>query len=470
MSQKKRANGNKPEKGEKQEREAHRYKNRGLGKAAPGFHGTPQDTQPKARQQEQNTYGHPDIPTNLTEVIKWLYDRFPGRLKKVAGWVVVIAILAYGCCKIWPHIEWRVRRIQFYVTIVNTSDGRVSVSKDGRFSVYEGRGAANSPPFDDYLFAISCSEPKTVGSDSVDLQPGDMRRVLLQLNKTKDLWRIYKNGNAYLDLRFFTRGREPAPVSGIPFNAGTLRISEPVRFLELVDDDTLWESLPIRACFSVLEDRVDPEYRAEIERIIELLKRGGGQRRQWFKIIAREKFEELRKEFTKYEERHQKNLPALPVGNDLAARRRDRMVAVHVAIGYDHKDSSRKLIVHLTDVKDKIDETWPEDYGITLDWAVIDDILDTVREVTVQKYPVQGRIRAVDGDPSIRRYAWLTVGSWMGVREGMKFDVLSPGTNSPIGEVKVTLVHPGKGASGVLTKEDVPGLVKENYRVRSQEK
>lgn len=169
-----------------------------------------------------------------------------------------------------------------------------------------------------------------------------------------------------------------------------------------------------------------------------------------------------------HEERRQKNLHALPVGEDRAARHWDRMVVIRIDIGCDHNDSPKKLIVHLTDFKNKIDKTWPEDYGTTLDWSVIDDILETVRDVTVQKYPVQGRIRAVDGDPMVRRYAWLSVGSWMGVREGMIFDVLSPGTNSPIGEVEVTLVHPGKGASGVLT-EDVPGLVKENFRVRSQE-
>jgi hypothetical protein len=467
MARKKRSSKNKPEKGEKQQGEAYRSKTRGLGEVAPRLHGTTQDTQSKARQQEHWTPRSPDIPTNLTEVIKWLFNKFPGRLKKVAGWVVAITTLTYGCCMIWPHIEWRIRSIQFYVTIVNTSDGSVSVSKEGRFSVYEGRGAADSPPFEDYLFEISCSEPKTVGSDFIVLQPRDTRRILLQLNKTKDLWHIFKNGNAYLDLRFFPLHSEPAPISGIPFNAGTLRISEPVRFLELVDEYTLEESPPIKACFSVLEDRVDPECREEVASVIELLKRGGEQRRQWFKIVAHEQFEALRKQYAMHEERRQKNLHALPVGEDRAARHWDRMVAIRIDIGCNHNDSPRKLIVHLTDVKNKIDETWPEDYGTTLDWSVIDGILETVRDVTVQKYPVQGRIRAVDGDPMVRRYAWLSVGSWMGVREGMIFDVLSPGTNTPIGKVKVTLVHPGKGASGVLT-EDVPGSVKENFRVRSR--
>ena len=490
MLEKKRDIKNKTEKKGKHRKGNLRSKKRAMNELVSGLDTTPQNSMPEINQQKHEKLGDSDIPlkpgqpcprcgqpyrtgtgeinvaaqqrdipTNWIELVKWLYGKLTGRSKKAATWVIVIAILVYGGYKIWPHIEWRIRDIKFYMTVENTSEKKVGLSETGRFTVYEGYGGENKPLLPDDTFTISCVKPNSAGGDSVVLQPG---KTLIQVafRKTKPVWDVYKNGHAYVDLEFLPANQVPAPESRIPFNAGTLRANEVIRNLVLADDEALWTSSSIKAYFVEPKDRTD----TIVAKVIEYLRQGGSERRKLFKIgAAPDDFDIHKKQFAEDKKKRLKDPLGLKVDEE-EANQWEREVEVRIEVSRD--DSKDRLMVHLEDVQKKINVEFPMVYRSDQDWLSIDRTLELINRTIVSKYPVRGRITEVYGD-STKRYACLNVGSVMGVWEGMKFNVFSPGTNEPISTLTITVVHHGEGASGELGEEKHHGLVKEGFRVES---
>lgn len=356
-------------------------------------------------------------------------------------------------------------------TVVNVSDEPDAIAGEGRFFIYE-------PPDPDTeilngLFEIQLPRAQQDEDGKVPIKAGEKRRIPLVLPQTKELYGIYREGDACLVLTFFPARRREFTLEKIRFNRKILTSEESLFAFDLIGRKALWRSPPIKVCFETDEGKIDPNCLWSLERSKKLLEREA-MRSGWFRIVSCKEFEKCKESFDAYVKRPERERVNIARGRDPALYYLDWPTVVQVIVGLSREDSQTQWI-SVTDAqnripkeKDEKEGEWPVHFGETQDQMKeeIEKIVNRLRRTIVRRYPIRGEIKEIV-EKEDSRMAILNVGSVMGVGRDTRFDVLSEGTDRPTGAtVEIRVVSTGEEARGRLKDGND---IEAGARVRSTE-
>jgi hypothetical protein len=392
----------------------------------------------------------------LSLVEPMIPERYRRKLPFCAALAVVLIGLTYSAHKYWYLI---VGIPDVHLNVNNTSDEPRTLPT----YVWAEIVLQSGERIDGYSMKLPPPHGQGAENGSAEVGPGKRGQMHLRHPKRANLYRIYKEGNAFLVLKFY----RDAGYTDLMGNLGRIQFNEigltsvGLPDIQYSNGKPEWERPGICLFFGI-ESSADPNIQETLKEVRRELVTSA---EPFCWVVTREDYEQERDRFDAYTKRS----VASAGGNNTASRYQGRSLVARVNIrGWS--DSRERWVFEISDAQKKIrDARVLVGCGPMRKGAAKDTILTAsqkemmfmaLQRRIVRYYGIEGQIDEViyRGPNDIE--AFLNVGSYMGVRKDMVFNVLSDGIDGlSCGTVEIESIPDGvRGASGPLKAENLNEL------------